>query len=68
MPKMDGISMLQELRKDEWGKDAKIIILTNLSDKENVSHALEEGVYDYLIKSDWKLEDLVKRINDKLEE
>src|SRR3989344_1728070 len=30
MPVMDGITMLDLLRKDEYGKSAKVIILTNL--------------------------------------
>ena len=30
MPELDGISALRRLREDEWGKDAKVIILTSL--------------------------------------
>lgn len=66
MPKMDGLTMLYELRKDKWGKDAKVMILTNLSDAQSVSAALKSGVYDFLVKSDWQLKDLVKKIKDKL--
>ncbi|MEN9560994.1 MAG: hypothetical protein RIQ56_267, partial [Candidatus Parcubacteria bacterium] len=32
MPKMGGLEMIRELRKDEWGKGAEVIILTNISD------------------------------------
>ena len=64
MPKMDGLTMLYELRKDKWGKDAKIIILTNLSDAQSVSAALKSGVYDFLVKSDWHLKDLVKKVKE----
>ncbi|MBI2406266.1 MAG: response regulator, partial [Candidatus Harrisonbacteria bacterium] len=28
MPVMDGFQMLERLRKDMWGKDAKVLILT----------------------------------------
>ncbi len=66
MPKTDGLSMLKELRGDDWGKEVPVIILTNLSDAENVAKAMEKGVYDFLVKSDWKLEDLIKRVKDKL--
>lgn len=31
MPKMDGTTMLEKLRNDEWGRDAAVVILTNLS-------------------------------------
>lgn len=66
MPVMDGMTMLYELRKDPWGRDAKVILLTNLSDAERVAESLRLGVYDYLVKSDWKLEDLVKKVREKL--
>ena len=62
MPVMDGITMLSKLREDIWGKDAKVIMLTNLSD------ALEHGSYDYLVKSDWNIEDVVARVHARLSE
>lgn len=31
MPKMDGTTLIQKLRDDEWGRNAAVIILTNLS-------------------------------------
>jgi len=67
MPVMDGITMLKKIRSDAWGKNAKIIILTNLSDTEKVSEAMDRGTYDYLIKSDWKLEDVATKIRERLE-
>ncbi|MFA5133237.1 MAG: response regulator [Patescibacteria group bacterium] len=66
MPKMDGLTMLKKLRRDEWGKDAKVLVLTNLSDATSVENALEAGVHDFLVKADWKLEDLVKKVKDKI--
>ena len=30
LPGMNGMAALEELRKDEWGKDAKVLILSNL--------------------------------------
>jgi DNA-binding response OmpR family regulator len=66
MPKMDGLTMLEELRKDKWGKQAKIIILTVLNEDKKVIDALDKGVYDYLIKADWKMEEVIKKIKAKL--
>jgi len=28
---------------------------------------MERGAYDYLVKSDWKLEDIAKKVKEKLE-
>ncbi len=67
MPVMDGMTMLEKLRRDKWGKNAKVIILTNLSDAGKLSKSTLEGVRDYLIKSDWKLDDIVKKVNEELD-
>lgn len=68
MPKMDGMTMLQLLRDDPWGKAVPVIILTNLSasdEKRNQSVA-ELLPSFYLVKSDWKLENLLEKINECL--
>lgn len=66
MPKMDGLTMLNKLREDEWGKDMPIFMLTNLSNAEDVDRATKKGVYDYLIKSDWKLGEIIAKIKEEL--
>ena len=68
MPVMDGITMLKKLRKDEWGKNARIIMLTNLSDTEKMTEAIEQGSYDYLVKSDWKIEDIIAKVKEKIDQ
>jgi DNA-binding response OmpR family regulator len=66
LPKKNGIEVLRELRKDEWGKTAKIIILTNLTDGQTQADAIENEVFDYFVKTDIKLEEFVKKIKTKL--
>ena len=66
MPIMDGISMLGELRNDEWGKKVPVIILSNLSDAEKINEGIEKSVYDYLVKSDWEPDNVVALIRKKL--
>jgi len=63
LPVMDGMTMLGKIRDDSWGKDVKVIILTNLSEV-----ALPKCSYDYLVKSDWKIEDVVARVRERLGE
>ena len=67
MPKMDGLTMLTHLREDVWGMGAQVIMLTNVNDGESVLKSLDQAAFDYLIKSDWKLEDIVKKIRERLE-
>lgn len=66
MPKLGGVKMLQELRKDSWGKTADVVILTNLNVKEKVVEAAQENVYDYFIKSDWDIEEIGEKVRDRL--
>jgi len=68
MPKLDGISLIKRVRMEggEWGKEVPIIMLTNLSDTESVSEAANFGVYDFLVKTDWRLDDVVRLVKQKL--
>ena len=66
MPKMDGIQMLKELRKDQWGHEVPVVMLTNLESDEKAVEALEEGAYDFLLKSETKLEDVVSIVKTRL--
>lgn len=61
MPKMDGMTMLGKIRADAWGKNVKVIVLTNLSDV-----GITYDSYDYLVKSDWKIEDVVAIVRERL--
>lgn len=64
MPNMDGMGMLSRLR--ESGKNIPVILLTNVGGTSEILKAKEFGVEDYLIKSNFKLEDVVKIIKEKL--
>ncbi len=67
MPRMDGITFLRQWRTQQNEKqNIPIIILSNLADGEKVKNCIENGVYDYLIKSDWSLEDVLEKVESKL--
>lgn len=66
MPVLDGIAMVKLLRQDPWGKTAKVILLTQLSDSEKMAEALEKGAYDYLIKTDWNLDEVVAKVKERM--
>ncbi|HCJ52139.1 MAG: hypothetical protein A2898_03445 [Candidatus Kerfeldbacteria bacterium RIFCSPLOWO2_01_FULL_48_11] len=66
MPKMDGLTMLKKLREDSWGHGAPVIVLTNLSTSEKVEETLEQGAFDFLVKTDWDLHDIVEKVNQRL--
>lgn len=66
MPKMDGMTALTKLREDKWGKSVPVIILTNLSNAEDAEKATKKGVFDYLVKANWKLEEVVEKVKKTL--
>ncbi len=65
MPKIDGITMARKLK--EAGTNAPIIFLTNLDDLKHISDATELGKFDYLIKSDWKISDIITKVKERLD-
>jgi len=66
MPKMDGIEMFNRLCKDEWGIGVPVIMLTNISDSKTIVSNVRDGISDYLVKSEYKLEDIVKKVKERL--
>jgi len=68
MPEMHGMAALEKIRKDAWGANVPVIILTNLSanSEELVQAMVSERAICYLIKSDWKIDDVVKKVKEVL--
>jgi len=50
MPVMNGIEVLQNLRKNEKSRNIPVIMLTAIKKKEKVIEAMRYGIIDYLIK------------------
>ena len=67
MPRLDGIGALKQLKEAANTKDIPVVILTNLSDYDKISDALSLGAMDYLVKANYRLEDLVNKIKTVLE-
>jgi len=66
LPKLGGIPYLKKLRQDNWGKTAKVIVLTNLSNNQSVADALELGVQTYIVKSDMDIENVINKTRQEL--
>ena len=68
MPKMDGMEMMKKLRaQDEWGRKVSIILLTNLSADDKIMRGIvEDEPSYYLVKSDWKIPDVIAKVREML--
>lgn len=62
MPKRDGFSTLEEIKKDERLSKIPIIVTSNLGQKEDIDKAMALGANDYIIKSDLSIEELVSKV------
>lgn len=52
MPEMSGDEMLDKMRKTAWGKDIKVIILTNVGEQEIPEEVKNLGVSAIILKAD----------------
>lgn len=66
MPVMDGLETLKRLRKDDWGKDAKVIILTLLDEVKYVAEAMDNTFAGYIVKTDESLGNIVDKVKEVL--
>jgi DNA-binding response OmpR family regulator len=67
MQGVDGLTMLEQLRKDQEGKQMKVILLTNLELNDQImQRALATKPLYYFVKSDITLAALIDKIDEEL--
>ncbi len=67
MPVMDGMAMLNLLRKEEVGKKTKVIMLTNLEpDDKIIGGVVGDQPSYYFVKSDIQFNELLEKIKELL--
>lgn len=67
LPVMNGITLIEKVKADDAVKNIPIIILSNLADAQKVIDCKEKGITDYLIKTEWSLEDVLNKIKLRLD-
>jgi DNA-binding response OmpR family regulator len=68
MPKMDGLTMMENLRRNEWGSTVPIIIFTNLDTNEDILVKVVKNMPTYyLVKSNTKPEMVLEKVQEVLE-
>jgi PleD family two-component response regulator len=67
MPTADGFYLLENLRKDDWGKSARVIMWSNSHDSKAIARAKALGIIDFMIKSDWEYRDVVKKVKEAID-
>jgi DNA-binding response OmpR family regulator len=62
LPKMNGFEVLAELKKEPETKDIPVILLTNLSQRDDVNRGMELGAADFLIKAHFMPNEVVNKV------
>lgn len=66
MPTKDGFQTLRELKADTNLKDIKVVILSNLGQEEDIKEAKTLGAIDYLIKTNYSIQQILEKIGQYL--
>lgn len=66
MPKIDGFSVLDILKKTPATKDCKVVILSALGSDADRARARELGADDYVVKAEATLNDVIERVRRHL--
>ncbi len=68
MPEMTGDQMLKKLRETDWGKDIKVIILTNMGEQEAPPIIKELGVKRFIVKADMTPRQVAEMVKAELQD
>lgn len=66
LPGMDGYEFLKKMKRDQELGNIPVMVLSNLGQQEEIKRALDLGAKDYLIKSNFSLEEITERVRNIL--
>jgi len=68
LPEKDGFGVLEDLKKNPRTARIPVIVMSNLEGSEDVHKALERGATTYLVKMNYRLDEVVQKIKQVLGE
>lgn len=66
MPVIDGFEILKEIKSDSVLEKVKVVLLTNLGQKEDVERGMELGADGYIIKAHFTPSEVVAKVKEIL--
>ena len=66
MPEMNGVEALEIIRKNEWGKNIPVIILTNTGEEESPKKIRSLGIRSYIVKANLTPRQVVQQVKEAL--
>lgn len=64
LPGMGGFQFLERLRSEERWKKLPVMVVSVSASPEKIHQAFQLNVVDYVVKSQYRLEDIVKKASD----
>jgi len=66
LPTVNGWEVLREIKKDSRFDYLKIMVLSNLGEKEEIEKGLKSGATKYLVKAHYTPTEVIKQIKELL--
>ena len=66
LPGMDGLEVLQKIREDPAMRDLPVVMVSVSYSRSKLQQALALNVVDYIVKSEHRLDDIIKRVKEYL--
>ena len=66
MPEMNGDEMLAKLRATDWGRDIKVIVLTNMGESEVPASIKELNVRAFILKANMTPRQVAELVKEQL--
>lgn len=67
LPGENGFSILEKVKKDDRLKHIPVIVFSNLGQQEDIDRTKALGAIDFMIKANFTLDEVVKRVRGVLE-
>lgn len=66
LPGMNGLTFLQKLRANEEWRDLAVVVVSVSAGDEKIKQAFALNVMDYIVKSQYSIEDIVTKVKHLL--
>jgi len=66
MPEMNGDEVLAKVRKQSWGKDITVLILTNMGEEEAPTILDNLNVHSYIVKAEMTPKQVAEAVKEAL--
>lgn len=68
LPDFNGFEILVKIKEAEHLKKVPVIVFSNLSEEADINKSKQLGATDFLIKSNFTLDELIKRIDTAMKQ